>query len=285
LGIGTASPGAKLDVQGTADSVQLSVKGYSTQTNNILEVKKSDASSILTLSNTGLLTLSGNFLGGTNNSYDIGTTSTRWKDVYTQGQINIGASGDSGSVRYNTTNDELEFSNDGSTWIPLADAIKTTTLSAEYPGAVLAADGTANVGFMTSDAEGSASNSMNYYEWNSSESTLQDYDVRLRFTIPHDFSSWGTNAFTLNLATEAAASTNNKVDIYVYEESSGTVDDSSVAQYSGTAGVWQTTTIQGADLGDCNAAGETCLILIRMYSANDNYVRVGDIDVNYNRKL
>jgi hypothetical protein len=285
LGIGTASPGAKLDVQGTADSVQLSVKGYSTQTNNILEVKKSDASSILTLSNTGLLTLSGNFLGGTNNSYDIGTTSTRWKDVYTQGNIQIGANGDSGSIRYNTTNNELEFSNDGSTWIPLADAIKTTTLSAEYPGAVLAADGSANVGFMTSDAEGSASNSMNYYEWNSSESTLQDYDVRLRFTIPHDFSSWGTNAFTLNLATEAAASINNKVDIYVYEESSGTVDDSSVAQYSSTAGVWQTTTIQGADLGDCNAAGETCLILIRMYSANDNYVRVGDIDVNYNRKL
>jgi hypothetical protein len=285
VGIGTASPSAKLDLQGTIDSVQLSVKGFTTQSNNIIEVTKSDDSDLLTLSNTGLLSLSGDFQGGSNNSYDIGSTSTRWKDVYTQGQLDIGANGDSGSIRYNTTNDELEFSNDGSTWIAMAGATKTDTLSAEYPGAVLAADGTANVGAMTSDAEGSSSDSMNYYEWTSSETTLQDYDVRLRFTIPHDFSSWGTNAFTLNFATEANSSTNNKVDIYVYEENSGTVDDSSTNQYSSSAGVWKTTTIQGADLGDCNAAGETCVIFLRMYSANDNYVRVGDIDVNYNRKL
>jgi uncharacterized delta-60 repeat protein len=234
---------------------------------------------------TGLLTLTGDLETGTNNTYNMGSDNNRWKNIYAEGSLQLGSNGDSGSIRYNTTNDELEFSNDGVIWIPLADAIKTVTLSSEYAGAVLAADGTSNTGFMTSDAEGSSSDSMNYYEWNSSETSLQDYDVRLRYTIPSDFSSWGTNAFTLNFATEAAASTNNKVDIYVYEESSGTVDDSSTDQYSNSAGVWQTTNIQGADLGDCNSAGETCLILIRMYSANDNYVRIGDIDVNYTRKL
>jgi hypothetical protein len=191
----------------------------------------------------------------------------------------------SGSIRYNATNNELEFSNDGSRWIALADAIKTATLSAEYPGAVMSADGTNNIGFMTSDAEGATSSSMNYYEWNSSETSLQDYDVRLRFTIPHDFSSWGANAFTLNFATEAATATNNKVDIYVYEENSSTVDSSSMNKYSTVAGAWQTTSLLGADLSNCNAAGKKCLVLIRMYSANDNYVRVGDIDINYNRKL
>ena len=191
----------------------------------------------------------------------------------------------SGSIRYNATNNELEFSNDGSRWIALADAIKTATLSAEYPGAVMSADGTNNIGFMTSDAEGATSSSMNYYEWNSSETSLQDYDIRLRFTIPHDFSSWGANAFTLNFATEAATATNNKVDIYVYEENSSTVDSSSMNKYSTVAGAWQTTSLLGADLSNCNAAGKKCLVLIRMYSANDNYVRVGDIDINYNRKL
>ena len=285
VGIGTNVPTSKLSVLGTSDEVQFSVKGYSTQTTNVVEIKDSSDTALITLSNSGLLTLSGNFEGGTNNAYDIGNTSTRWKDVYTQGSISIGANGDSGGIRYNTTNNELEFSNDGSSWIPMASATKTVTLSAEYPGAVLAADGSNNVGFMTSDAEGSAFNSMNYYEWNSSETTLQDYDVRLRYTIPTDFASWNSNAFTLNFVTEAAASTNNKVDIYVYEESSGTIDDSSTTQYSSSAGVWQTTNIQGADLGECNTAGETCLILIRMYSANDNYVRIGDIDVNYTRKL
>jgi hypothetical protein len=267
VGIGTTTPGAKLDIAG-ASSVISNTSGNITIT---------PAS--------GLLTLNASLVAGTNNTYDVGTTSNRWKDVYTQGSLEIGASGDSGKIRYNSTNDELEFSNDGTNWIPLGDITVTEVLSAEYAGAVLSSDGTNNTGFMVSDAEGTSANSMNYYEWNSSETTLQDYDVRVRYTIPADFESWGTNAFTLNLATEAAASTNNKVDIYAYLESSGTVDDSSTNQYSSSAGVWTTTTIQGADLGDCNAAGETCVLIIRMYSANDNYVRIGDIDVNYNRKL
>jgi hypothetical protein len=285
IGTGTALPDAQLDIEGDSDQVQLKIKGYSTQTADILQIVKSDTSELLTLENSGLLTLSGNFQGGTNNTYDIGSTSTRWQDVYAQGNLDIGANGDSGSIRYNTTNDELEFTNDGSTWIPMAGATTTEVLSSEYAGAVMSADGSSNTGSMTSDAEGSGSNSMNYYEWNSSETTLQDYDVRVRYTIPSDFDSWRTNAFTLNYATEANSSTNNKVDIYVYLESSGTVDDSSTGQYSSSAGVWTTTNIQGADLGDCNAAGETCLLLIRMYSANDSYTRIGDIDVNYNRKL
>ncbi|MDD3474797.1 MAG: hypothetical protein PHP08_02760, partial [Candidatus Dojkabacteria bacterium] len=166
----------------------------------------------------------------------------------------------------------------------MASASKTVTLSAEYPGAVLAADGSSNTGFMTSDAEGTTYDSMNYYEWSSSETSLQDYDVRLRFTIPSDFAAWGTDAFTFNLSTESGSSSDNKVDFYLYEESSATVDDSSIGRYM-PAGTWGTTTLQGADLGDCNAAGETCLILIRMYSANDYYTRIGDIDINYNRKF
>ncbi|KUK77511.1 MAG: putative T4-like proximal tail fiber, partial [candidate division WS6 bacterium 34_10] len=183
------------------------------------------------------------------------------------------------------TDDQLEFSNDGTNWIALGDKTKSITLSAEYAGAVMSADGTNNTGFMTSDAEGTTYDSMNYYEWYSSETTLQDYDVRVRFTLPSDFASWGTNAFTFNYATEANSSTNNKVDFYVYEEGTGTVDGSSVGKYSATAGVWTTTSVAGSSLTDCNVAGETCVVIMRMYSANDSYVRVGDIDINYNREL
>jgi hypothetical protein len=231
----------------------------------------------------GLLTLAGDFYVTTNNSYDIGSTSTRWRDVYTQGQIDIGADGDNGNIRYNTTDNRLEYSNDdGSTWVVLEDVEKSVVLSAEYAGAILAADGSSNTGSMTSDAEGSASDSMNYYEWNSSEATLQDYDVRIRFTLPDDFITWiPTGNIKLNYATEAASSTNNKVDMYVYEESSGTVDASVTNQYSSSAGVWESATISGYDFSDCNESGETCVIILRMYSASDNYVRIGDIEINY----
>jgi hypothetical protein len=43
--------------------------------------------------------------------------------------------------------------------------------------------------------------------------------------------------------------------------------------------------IAGADLDECNAANETCMLIIRMYSANDSYVRVGDIELNFDRSL
>jgi len=199
--------------------------------------------------------------------------------------LTLGAgTGYQGAIRYNGTSDRLEFYING-TWVPLGDYTNTVTLSAEYPGAVLSADGTSNTGVMTSDSEGTASNSMNYYEWSSSETSLNDYDVRVRFTLPSDFSSWGSGWVLFNYATEATGTTNNKLGFYVYEESSATVDGSSTGQASSSAGVWNTATIAGSGLDECTGAGTTCMFVIKMSSANDSYARVGDIQIIYNRSL
>ena len=189
-----------------------------------------------------------------------------------------------GAIRYNATSGHLEFYIDEG-WMPLGDYDNRITISAEYPGAVLSADGTANVGVMTSDSEGTASDSMNYYEWSSSETSLNDYDVRVRFTLPWDFYAWSGGDVTFSLATEATGTTNNKADFYIYEESSATVDGSSTGQASSSAGVWKTTTIAGSGLDECTGAGTTCMFIIKVSSANDSYVRVGDIAITYNRKL
>jgi hypothetical protein len=127
---------------------------------------------------------------------------------------------------------------------------------------------------------------MNYYEWNSSEVSLNDYDIRVRFTLPSDFDSWGIDGgITLNYATESTSSSANQVDFYVYEESSATVDASSEDLVSSVAGTWITSTISGVDLTDCDTAGEVCVLVIRMASSGDNYVRIGDIEFTYNRSL
>lgn len=190
-----------------------------------------------------------------------------------------------GSIRYNSTSGLLEFYVDEA-WVPLGDYGNYHTLSAEYPGAVLSADGTSNIGVMTSDSEGTSANSMNYYEWSSSETSLNDYDVRVRFTLPADFYSWSGGGIFFSLATEATGTTNNKVDIYVYRENSATVDGSATGLASSTAGVWKTDTfINGADLNECTGPTTTCMFVIKMSSANDSYVRVGDIDLNYRRSL
>ena len=203
----------------------------------------------------------------------------------TGGEINLGSSGDQGSIRYNETDDVLEFTNDGINWIAMGGATSMVSISAEYPGGTLVADGSSNVGAMTSDAEGTSANSMNYYEWNSSEVSLNDYDVRVRFTLPSDFDSWGSGGITLNYATESTSSSSNQIDFYVYEETSATVDASSEDLASSGAGTWTTSTISGTSLTDCDTAGEVCVLILRMSSANDNYARIGDIEFNYNRSL
>jgi hypothetical protein len=202
--------------------------------------------------------------------------------VVTGGDIQVG--GSNGKIRFNTTDAVLEFTNDGTNWIPLGSKTKKEVLSAEYAGAALVADGSSNVGSMTSDAV-TSSPYMNYYEWNSSEVALNDYDVRVRYQLPSDFDGWGSGGIEFNYATESTSSANNKVDIYVYEQTGGIDEPSDLTNVSSSAGVWTTTTMSGANLDVCNAAGEVCVIMIRMYSTNDNYVRVGDIEITYDRKL
>jgi len=202
------------------------------------------------------------------------------------GSLTLGTTGDQGTIRYNTSTNQIEFSNDGIAWMPLGESTRKYTLSAEYAGAVLSGDGTDNVGTMKSDNTGSGSNSMNYYEWNSSALSLNDYDVRVRFTLPSDFNGWGsTGGVKLNYATESTSNTNNKVDMYIYKEGSGTVDGTFAAGVSSSAGVWTNSTIAGTDLNECATAGDTCVFIMRMSSLSDNYVRIGDIAITYNRSL
>ena len=95
--------------------------------------------------------------------------------------VTIGpGTGSQGGIRYNATSDHLEFYVDGA-WMPLGDINQMVVLSAEYPGAVLSADSTNNSGIMISDSEGTAFDSMNYYEWSSAETSLNDYDIRFYF--------------------------------------------------------------------------------------------------------
>ncbi len=202
------------------------------------------------------------------------------------GSITLGTTGDQGSIRYNATDNTIEFSNDGIEWMPLGDIARKVTLSAEYAGAVLSGDGTDNVGAMTSDNTGSSSNSMNYYEWSSAALSLNDYDLRVRFTLPSDFNGWGsTGGVKLNYTTESTSDTNNKVDMYIYKEDSVTVDGTFAAGVSSSAGVWTSSTIAGTDLNECAVAGDTCVFIMRMSSLSDNYVRIGDIAITYNRSL
>lgn len=272
LGIGTNTPQTALDIAGATSEIS------------------NTEGDIVILPEENLVLGSGNLGVGILTTYSakvsvvgLGTTSSTTNlHLLNSAETSIFQVLDDGKI---TLSSGAQFSKDGTNWMPVADKTRVAVLAAEYAGAVLSADGTANVGAMTSDSEGSASNSMNYYEWNSSETTLNDYDVRVRFQLPSDFNAWGSGGVMFNYATESTSSTSNKLDFYIYREDSGTVDDSSVTKVSSSAGVWTSVTLPGSNLNICNSAGHVCVFVIRMYSANDNFSRVGDIEITYDRKL
>ena len=174
-------------------------------------------------------------------------------------------------------NNAIKVGTDGGAYI---DATGTIVFSAEYAGAALDADGTNNLGFMTSDNAGAGNSWMNYYEWYSAEATIQDYDVIFRFTLPNDFTAWdAANAIVIDYVTETGSTANNNFTANVYLESNAV----SLAAVGTTANAaWSTVTISGGSLATFTA-GATGVIVLKMSSVNNNFVRLGDITLNYTK--
>jgi hypothetical protein len=149
---------------------------------------------------------------------------------------------------------------------------------------------------MTSDASASAalSNYRTYYEWSSTQATLQDYTIAVRVTLPKDFSAWATaNAMQIGYNTELATNDTSKFDVRVYNtDTSLTAAEQTtpVAYYQGYSSAspktWTTLSIDDSDLDDgsqqdLDAAGETMIIYLKLYSKDSNHIQIGDIILNY----
>ena len=166
------------------------------------------------------------------------------------------------------------------------------TLQPEYPGATLTANGSASInGTMTSDNSMSESSAewRNYYEWKSSQTALQDYTIAVRVKLPTNFVSWQTsNAIVINFVTQSNAAASNQIDVDIRnaDDTPGTSVATSTDNVSGTGAVWSTIVIDDSALvtggaPEWDAAGESAVILLKVQSKDANYVRVGDIILNY----
>jgi hypothetical protein len=182
----------------------------------------------------------------------------------------------------------------GATYAGTARKTKTITLVPEYSGGVLTAfygagTDTNITGSMTSDTDTSGNLLRNYYQWSSSQVALHYYTVAVRVKLPKDFSAWATsNAVQLDYATQSTSSTNNVVDVRIYngDDTPGTAVATSTSNVSGVASTWTTVTIDDSTLDDASApewdaADESAVIYIRMGSLSSNVVKIGDIRLNY----
>lgn len=305
IGIGTTSPGSKFEVVSSSDSSAdlshiINTTGTSSSSVDGLQIDFQTSGTTASADNSGLRinitrgntgsssTLEGIYIGdlGGGDHANVTTTALRIGTGWERGIV-IESGGSTG---------------EGFAYTGAGRPVKTLTLSPEYPGAVLtASDSATTIGTMTSDASPSAalSNFQQYYEWNSSQSSLQDYTIAVRITLPKDFSAWATadTAMTIRFNTELTSSNANKLDVLVYNtDTSLSASDQGTpvvyrqAQVSTTQKTWTTITITASELDsgtarDIDAAGETMVIYLKLYSKDNNYVQVGDIVLNYLAKF
>ncbi len=200
-----------------------------------------------------------------------------------------------GAVTIGNSTDGLVFSPttaNNSVYSGAARPTKTITLSPEYAGAVLTASGSATTnGSMTSDASPSA-NFRTYYEWTSTQASLNDYTVAVRVTLPQDFGAWVTgNSITVNFNTASTNNTTNKLDVYVYNPSSSTTTPVTykLSNVSGTDKTWTNVNITDTELNNgitWNTAGQTATFYLKMYASGTyNYTQIGNIVLNYKAKF
>lgn len=208
-----------------------------------------------------------------NGRIGIGTT-TPDKELDVNGQIKVtgmtkGTKADS-LVVWNTTDSTYYY-------LPIEDIIPQSSelfFSAEYAGASLdTINGTAgrHLGYMTSNNTG-APTYMNYYEWTTENiPTTQDYDVILRFKVPNNFSSWGTNT----IANQAEANGSVSVQVQNVTQAVNITPLTNV-----TNGAFTNTSLNMGTLA--TNPGDIIVIIITLKSNSTDFARVGDIVLNYN---
>jgi hypothetical protein len=166
-----------------------------------------------------------------------------------------------------------------------ASAARKVELHPQYPGALLTKSlrGTSASGnntiTITNDVDVVSYVGRHYYDGVSSQSSLQDYYVALRFTLPVDFGTWAaSNAIQIEHRTGSALSSDCHVDAYIYKSGSGSV----VASSENNVNVnWSTISISDSALGTW-AAGDILEMYIKLESRNSNYAKIGKIVLSYN---
>jgi hypothetical protein len=96
----------------------------------------------------------------------------------------------------------------------VVDNHRCASFIAEFPGAVLDLGSSgSNVGTMTGKYD--ATNRKNYYDWTTSESGAQDYDVVLQTRLPHEFAAFDTVGLTDSWIYVASRVTGSSGSTYV----------------------------------------------------------------------
>lgn len=151
----------------------------------------------------------------------------------------------------------------------------------EYEGASYEGDGSANVGRLLVDHDFSAKK--NFYQWTSTQTILQDYDVLLRVHLPNTFLRWDTAPLRIEYRSSTGSITENKLDVSVYDASGALVTLSGAALDLASPS-WSVTTLSFSGTPQWTPGGDI-LIRCRLSARNQKQMQLGSLRLRYVERL
>ncbi|WP_457557389.1 hypothetical protein [Candidatus Harpocratesius sp.] len=151
-------------------------------------------------------------------------------------------------------------------------------LSPRYPNSIFEGDGTDNAkGYMYEEKGNVLGVEKSILRWTSKDTTMQDYDVIIRYHLVDKFDSFQALALSLEYFTEGVSS-DSRLDLTVEKE--GVVGDQlSGSGISLTSNVWkeETFALSGGAVWE---KGDTMIIKIKMYGKNNQSSKISDIIIH-----
>ncbi len=160
----------------------------------------------------------------------------------------------------------------------------TLTFTPAFEKAAYQGDATDNVGQLS--VQHDSISTKNYYNWSSTRTSLQDFDVLLRIPVTQDFvrfQTGNTNALTLLYRSTSASATDNKLDIQVYDTNGSPVTLSgSVTGLVNTS--WTTAQVEFTG-SPTWTPGQDMLIRIKTYAKDSFQMHIGTLKLNVTELL
>lgn len=247
--------GSAASFTGTLQSGEVDL-GTASTTSGLLVVYNSTNSKTVSLT-----------VGATTTSYTL----TLPTSVGTTGQC-LTAANNTGNLSWNTCG---------------GGGTQTVTLAPEFSNAVFLADGTNNVGFMTSShvtgLSGAEGYKHNYYAWASDQATAQDYDIVVEYQLPSSFSSFVPGSFKVwNYRDD---NTNDAIS-YTISDAAGNSCSSNSLAFALTASTWGQAAIDDpSTTAPCSFSANDVISIdfhLTAISPDTNYVKLGELQFQYN---
>ncbi|MBD3327852.1 hypothetical protein GF340_00950 [Candidatus Peregrinibacteria bacterium] len=170
------------------------------------------------------------------------------------------------------------------TWVPTGSntsQAKSIYLQPEYPNATVFADLTDNKGKLESsfvDTDGQPGNeNINFYQWTTRQSSMQDIDMIIRVDLPQGFQSFDTNPIEIDYKTFDTNTSNNKVDVFLEDTTGTSVSLNNSADL--VSSTWNSSVITFNGVPTFTA-GEAITLKIKLSANNAGTAQIGRIRLN-----